>query len=392
MRRPLKYGLYGAVLAGLVGAPLVWNTVDKHIDLVVDGHARTVTTTASDVSQVLHSQGYRLTTHDIVAPAPASQLTDGMRVVLRRGRLLHLSIDGAQRNIWTTAPTVQQALAQLGYTTSDFVSVSRSRRLPLQPTDMTIRTPQSVTVVHDGTTQHVTSTDRTVGALLRDLDVTVGPEDHLSAGPGSALQPGEVIRVRRVGEKTVTKTVEVKHRTVHTNDPDLPVGKKKVTQQGRDGEQRVTYSVIYVDGTEVAKTVLSRVTTRPVRNRIVDVGTEPPTQRNTAANTNIIGPPTPSSNKAIARELLAKRGWGSSAQFSCLEQMWTRESGWQTDAANPSGAYGIPQALPGSKMAAAGSDWQTNPRTQIAWGLSYIAERYGTPCDAWGYWQAHGNY
>jgi murein DD-endopeptidase MepM/ murein hydrolase activator NlpD len=92
--------------------------------------------------------------------------------------------------------------------------------------------------------------------------------------------------------------------------------------------------------------------------------------------------------KAIARELMDRHGWGGD-QFSCLEQLWEKESRWDHTAQNPSsGAYGIPQALPGSKMASAGSDWQTNPATQIEWGLGYIAERYGTPCSAWGHSQS----
>ncbi|MBE7187482.1 ubiquitin-like domain-containing protein [Jatrophihabitans endophyticus] len=390
MHRSLKYGLYGAVLAGLISAPVVWNQVDKHVDLIVDGHAHSVTTTASDVSQVLHSQGYRLTSHDIVAPSAGSALDDGMRVVLRRGRLLHLSIDGTRRNIWTTAPTVQQALAQLGYTTTDFVSVSRSRRLPLRPTDMTIRTPQAVTVIHDGTTQHVSSTDVTVGDLLHDLGVTLGPKDRISVPETADLQQGQVIRIQRVGEKTRVKIKKIPHGTVHHDDPTLKMGKTEVTRKGRDGEQRVVYSVVFVDGKKVARTVLSKTTVRAPRNTIVSVGTEPPAQRNNAANTDTVGPPSPGSNKAIARELLAKRGW--SDQYGCLVQMWDRESGWRTDAANPSGAYGIPQALPGSKMAAAGPNWQTDATTQITWGLDYIAERYGTPCGAWSFWQAHDYY
>jgi hypothetical protein len=90
-----------------------------------------------------------------------------------------------------------------------------------------------------------------------------------------------------------------------------------------------------------------------------------------------------SNPQAVGRVLAADRGWGDS-QFSCLLSLWTKESGWRWNADNPgSDAYGIPQALPGSKMASAGSDWATNPITQITWGLSYIAGRYGTPCAAW---------
>ena len=87
--------------------------------------------------------------------------------------------------------------------------------------------------------------------------------------------------------------------------------------------------------------------------------------------------------RAAARSLVAARGWGS-AQFSCLDSLWRKESGWKHTADNPSSsAFGIPQALPGSKMASAGPDWRTNPVTQVRWGLGYIESRYGTPCAAW---------
>jgi hypothetical protein len=91
--------------------------------------------------------------------------------------------------------------------------------------------------------------------------------------------------------------------------------------------------------------------------------------------------PDPGSARGIARSILASQGMGDD-QYSCLDYLWTKESGWRVNAYNPSGAYGIPQALPGSKMASAGSDWQTNPATQITWGLGYIDSRYGSPCAA----------
>jgi hypothetical protein len=93
--------------------------------------------------------------------------------------------------------------------------------------------------------------------------------------------------------------------------------------------------------------------------------------------------------KATARQLAASQyGWGD-GQFSCLESLWTKESGWNYEAYNSSsGATGIPQSLPGNKMATFGADWQTNATTQIAWGLDYIKRAYGTPCSAWGHSQA----
>ncbi|KQR38900.1 hypothetical protein [Microbacterium sp. Leaf159] len=102
---------------------------------------------------------------------------------------------------------------------------------------------------------------------------------------------------------------------------------------------------------------------------------------------------TPEGAKATARQMMAdKYGWGED-QFSCLNSLWTKESGWNYQAYNASGgATGIPQALPGSKMASAGSDWQTNAATQIAWGLGYIDSVYGAPCSAWGHSQASNWY
>jgi hypothetical protein len=99
---------------------------------------------------------------------------------------------------------------------------------------------------------------------------------------------------------------------------------------------------------------------------------------------------TGGSPKAIAQAKLASRGW--SGQFSCLNSLWNKESGWRVSAANPSGAYGIPQSLPGSKMASAGSDWRTNPATQIEWGLDYIDSTYGSPCAAWSHSKANNWY
>ncbi len=98
---------------------------------------------------------------------------------------------------------------------------------------------------------------------------------------------------------------------------------------------------------------------------------------------------TPDGAKAYAAQLAAERyGWGSD-QFSCLSSLWTKESGWNYQAYNnDGGATGIPQALPGSKMASFGADWQTNAATQIAWGLDYISRGYGTPCSAWSHSQA----
>jgi hypothetical protein len=127
----------------------------------------------------------------------------------------------------------------------------------------------------------------------------------------------------------------------------------------------------------------NRAATDPLKKDTLSLGAG-----NTMARSEDLSDESP---QDIARALLATYGW-SEEPFGCLDSLWIRESHWNVHAANPSGAYGIPQALPGSKMASAGSDWQDNPVTQIKWGLGYIQDRYGSPCGAWAHSQGHGWY
>ena len=115
------------------------------------------------------------------------------------------------------------------------------------------------------------------------------------------------------------------------------------------------------------------------------------TQQQTTAPQPATSAPS-GSPQQIAEQMLSQFGW-SSGQFSCLQPLWALESGWNIYASNPSsGAYGIPQALPGSKMASAGPNWQSDAATQIRWGLTYIQGTYGSPCAAWSHEEADGWY
>lgn len=101
---------------------------------------------------------------------------------------------------------------------------------------------------------------------------------------------------------------------------------------------------------------------------------------------------SPAQAQQMARSMLAAYGW-SQTQWPCLNKLWTQESSWMTTAKNPSsGAYGIPQSLPASKMATVGADYRTNTRTQLTWGLQYVKDAYGSPCQAWDFHLAHNWY
>ncbi len=370
--RPAKYAIYLVALGGIAAGTLAWVGVDKSVTLEVDGNVSKVRTTAGHVSGALADAGYSIGAHDLVAPAASASVHNGSHIVLRRGRLLHLTVDGHAQNVWVTAPTVEDALSQLGYSTTAATSVSRDKRLPLGATDLQIRTPLKVAIRHDGTTSTVQTTAITVGAILDDLGLTVGPKDQLSVAASSAPHAGQTIVLRRVRQSTQVTTAPIPFPTTKQTDPSLAWGQTELVTPGRPGTKQTTYQVVYVD-----QTVTSR---KPVSTRVVAVPVAAVVKVGTAAQ-------TPDQAKAAAQQLVAARGWGGD-QFSCLELLWNKESGWRSDAANPSGAYGIPQALPGDKMASVGSDWQTNAVTQITWGLNYIAGVYGTPCAAWGHSQA----
>ena len=141
-----------------------------------------------------------------------------------------------------------------------------------------------------------------------------------------------------------------------------------------------------LDDSKLRKTI---DTTKAATAAVVSAAAEADRQAAAAAARAQALANTPAGAQATARNLAASlHGWGD-GEFSCLSNLWQKESGWNYQAYNAgSGATGIPQALPGSKMATAGSDWETNAATQITWGLDYIARSYGSPCSAWSHSQS----
>ncbi len=134
----------------------------------------------------------------------------------------------------------------------------------------------------------------------------------------------------------------------------------------------------------------------PTQVAAADVATGTSTGTGAGASGGVVyvtsTPPDPGTAQSTAYNMMASFGFSPQTYFGCLVDIWNRESGWVYDAENASGAYGIPQALPGSKMASAGADWQTDPATQIRWGLGYIKTTYGNPCSAWAFEEANGYY
>jgi hypothetical protein len=136
------------------------------------------------------------------------------------------------------------------------------------------------------------------------------------------------------------------------------------------------------------------VVTSPKLASPAQIALADPASGTTTSGTSYVpaAPADPTGAESIAYNMMASFGFPPAQYYGCLYDLWMRESSWSYDAENPSGAYGIPQSLPGSKMASAGADWQTDPATQIRWGLGYIQQKYGNPCNAWDFEEADGYY
>jgi uncharacterized protein YabE (DUF348 family) len=253
VQRSVKYGFYGLVVAAVVGGPVAMAATERTVSLVVDGQTQVVATQASTVAGALADAGYNAGPHDIVAPEPDAAVHDGSRIVLRRARVLLLNVDGHRSRIWTTAPTVASALDQLGYTNADFASVSRSKRLPLTPTDIAVRTPKQVTLVHDGTRQRVSTTAAVVRDLLADLDIPVRAHDRLSVPTNAAVRDGQNVTLTRVDRKQVTTMKRVPFATRRILDPHLASGRTQVIKPGRAGLMRVQRVSVFVNGVLTAR-------------------------------------------------------------------------------------------------------------------------------------------
>lgn len=360
----------------LVGSGAVaYGEANKTVTIDVDGELTTVSTLAGSVGGALDAAGIEVGARDQVAPDPGSALDDGDEVVVRLGKQVTVQADGEQSDVWLTALDADEALETLAERGGD-VRLVASRSGERASLDLRLDTDGPVNVVADGETTVAPDGSIGIPAILEQRGIELGELDRVSVQRVEAPEPGAPtvsLVVQRVVVEQQQTTTPVPHETVQKEDAsrysDDPA---VVSQKGADGVTTTTFEVTLVDGVEESREQLTQeVTTAPV-DQVVVKGTKE----------------RPKDPRALGQLMAAERGWTGS-QWTCLEKLWTKESNWNPRADNPtSSAYGIPQSLPGSKMASKGADWATNPATQIAWGLDYIAGSYGSPCGAWSHSQA----
>ncbi len=411
-RWPLVAGV--AATALVAGGAVGYADARKTITLDVDGRATTLTTFAGSVGGVLEDEGIDVDRRDVVAPSASSPLESGAEIVVRTAKELTLDIDGEQAETWVAAADTHEALTLLDGRGSE-VRIVASRSADRAALPLPVDGDDPVAVVADGETEVVEDAGAGIGTVLDAAEITIDEDDRVhvtdvaTAGAGDEAADAAVALVvqRVVTEEVATeKPVEHEHET-RTDDDRYSDLEPEVAQEGKDGVRTIVERVTTVDGVEESREKVSdEVTTEPVTEIVVKGTKERPAPKPAPSSSSSSsssssassssgsssGRTYSGSNRDIGRQMAAARGWTGS-QWTCLESLWTKESGWNHRAENPSsGAYGIPQALPGSKMGSAGSDWATNPATQIEWGLGYIAGRYGTPCGAWSHSQANNWY
>jgi len=257
-----------------VGA-LTMAQYDKAVSLSLDGDTSSVHVFGSTVGDLLAKQDVPVGEHDIVQPAADAPLNDGDTVVIRYGRKLTVTMDGKTSDYWTTATSVDAALAELGIRAdSAKLSVSRSEPLGRSGLALTITTPKNVTVNVDGGSKTVASTGPTVADALQQLEVTLGAQDRVNPAPETPLTEGLAVTINRVEKKSVSETQAVAFGVTNQDDATLAKGTKKTTTKGVAGEQSVTFDEVWVDGKlESRNQTGASVTKNPV-NQVVAVGTK----------------------------------------------------------------------------------------------------------------------
>lgn len=427
LRASVGMGASIVALAG-VGAASSYTTVLVE----VDGVSRPYSSFSPSVGSVLADLDIEVASFDHVAPGLNTPLPEGSRIVVRHARSVELTIDGVPTTIKTTASSLEDVLTALESRGDVHASAHRSA-LRDDALPLLTRTQQIPVKTGDKT-----------------LFITVRPGDDIHtvlAARGISISPLDRVKVRTSGGElaididTVTRgyvieTEEIPFTERLSDSGELFKGETIISQKGANGVATLRKWKETVDGVVVNEHLKSRtVTTTPIEQvrtqgtkdpspiELVKAGIDPkatledgyepdgtPSKRFRAAlgtlssdseiaelraHAQLNDIPLVYSGedpRAIARPMVSARGWND-AEFRCLVALWDRESHWNPYAENPySGAYGIPQSLPGSKMESVGPDWRTNPVTQITWGLNYIGGRYGTPCNAWGHSEAVGWY
>ena len=361
--------------------------------LSVDGLSQTVPTNADTVGQLLDKLHVTLGPNDRVEPDQTAAITqDKFRINIYRGVPVHV-IDGlAVYNTVTAAATPRGMVTRAGVQLypEDVVTVTTSDNFVLQPiigvqAIVTRATPVNVSL-YGSSDITMRTQSKTVADFIKDKKIIITAKDTVKPALSTPITAGMQIDIIRNGIHTITVTEDIPVPIETVTDPTLSIGATAVRQEGSVGKQVDTYEIDVEQGQEVSRKLLQSVTTVDPVTRIVALGTAVYVAPDKTA-------------------VMAAAGINPS-DYGAVDYIVSHESGWcptklqgthvcpaAAPAYIPNGlGYGLAQATPGSKMASAGSDWASNPVTQLSWATGYAIARYGSWQGAYQHWYTHHNW
>lgn len=370
----------------VLGGETIGASDAKVVHLYIDGKSQAIPTRAQTVGDVLKRNGIELREGDIAEPALDSAIVDqDYNINIYRAKPVTVIDDKGQKVTAKIAESEPVAIAKKAG-----VKVYPEDNVKIAAPDKALKdgvigaqveieraTPANINLY--GNNIPARTHAKTVGEFLKEKSIKTVEGDTVQPTPETPLTENIQVFVTHFGKQIASVEEVIPAPEEKVDDPNLPSGQKSVQDPGAPGKKIVTYEVELQNGKEVSRRAIQEVVAQAPVKKVVAQGT-----KITISN--------PSANVEIGQQLAAERGWTGN-EFYCLYQLWQKESKWNHLSSNrSSGAYGIPQALPGSKMGTIAGDWQTNPATQIKWGLGYIAKSYGTPCSAWSHSRASGWY
>jgi uncharacterized protein YabE (DUF348 family) len=373
---PMLGLLLGAVIVGLIFFSKGGKTYSEsnfHVVYVFDnGHKRTVDTQAATVGDLISRLNLRLIPQDVVEPSADTPIVeDNFRINVYHARPVTI-VDSSNKTVTLTAQKSARAVAQgagLSVNPEDIASFSQGdikENVIGEQVVISRATPVALNLY--GTQVPTYTQAHTVGQLLEEKHIRLDNGESVEPAVKTPVTPAMQIFILAKGSRVETAQEDVPFPVQKVNDFSLSFGTTVVRQKGTPGRQAVTYLIsVQKNGTADRKVIQQALITAPV-----------PQVEAIGATIAIDGDKT-----AVMSQAGIAAGDYAYANF-----IVSHESGWRVTASNASGAYGLCQSLPGSKMASAGADWQTNPITQLRWCSSYAAH-FGGWGGAYNYWLSH---
>jgi len=354
------------------------SSVSSTAQLYIDGKVVNVATNAKTVAEVIQDAGFSVSKNDKVEPSLETEITDGYKINVYRAIPITIEDKGVTVEIETAQKTGETIASEAGLVlhpedeydlqTSDLSGNDLQPGLTLK-----LDRAEAINLNLYGAINQVRTQAKTVGQFLSESKIELQEGDVLLQPTSQAITDGGSIEIRNDSREVLVVDEEIPMPEEVIKDVNKASDYREVQLAGSKGQKKVTYEIKKENGKEISRAILEEVVIKPAAKQISIVGTKS------------IGPGV--SVSAQAKELMAQAGI-SSADYEYAYFIIDKESHWRPGVSNynGSGAFGLCQALPGSKMASAGSDWKTNPVTQLKWCNGYAHSRYGSWKGAYDFW------